>query len=118
MQDIEELMDSVLASVTYPCSQPPGYADEDTYLTWNETYCGSLTKASNAGTRIRHLVQIHGWSHLADSSHRAALKEAVQAVMDAGHRVIHWGPDDYEEDTGIHHIACTCEIVQVNAEEE
>ena len=40
---------------------------------------------------------------------RVAFFMALELLNAAGVRVFSWGPDEYEQDTGIHHIACTCE---------
>ena len=58
--------------------------------------------------RVRHLVQLHAWTHSQDDAHRAAFFAAVALLKAAGVRIYSWGPDEYERDTGISHIACTC----------
>ena len=91
-----------------PVSQPPGDSEAETWITFNEVSADSRT-ASNDVQRVRHLVQLHGWSHSQDDDHRVAFFMAIELLKAAGVRVFGYGMDDYEQDTGIHHIACTCE---------
>lgn len=104
---VQQFFQSVLADLPWPVSQPPGDADAETYITFQEVG-GSTYQASNAATRIRHLVQLHAFTHSANDEHRAAFFAALAKLRASGVRVYSWGIDDYEKDTGIHHIACTC----------
>ena len=104
---VQEFFAAALAALPYPVSQPPGDAAADTYITFNEA-AGIGRTAGNTATRVRHLVQLHAWPRLADGAHRAAVCAASAALTAAGVRVYSWGPDLYENDTGIRHISCTC----------
>ena len=97
-----------LKDLSVPVSQPPGDAQVETWVTFNEISADGRT-AGNDVTRLRHLVQLHAWTRSDDDAHRAVFFEAIGLLRAAGVRVFGWGPDDYEQDTGIHHIACTCE---------
>lgn len=108
MQDVQEFFYEALRDLPWPVSQPPGDAEAETYITFNEV-SGSLYTASNAPTRVRHLVQLHAWTRSPDDDHRVAFCAAIEQLRKVGVRVFSWGPDEYEKDTGIHHIACTCE---------
>lgn len=99
---------AALQDLPVPVSQPPGDAKAETWVTFNEISADART-AGNAVTRVRHLVQLHAWTHSEDDEHRTAFFMAIELLKAAGVRVFSWGPDDYEQDTGIHHIACTCE---------
>lgn len=99
---------AALADMPVPVSQPPGDAQAETWITFNEISADGMT-ASNDVRRLRHLVQLHAWTHSEDDEHRTAFFMAIELLKAAGVRVFGWGPDDYEQDTGIHHIACTCE---------
>ena len=99
---------AALADMPVPVSQPPGDAQAETWITFNEISADGMT-ASNDVRRLRHLVQLHAWTHSEDDEHRAAFFMAIELLKAAGVRVFGWGPDDYGQDTGIHHIACTCE---------
>ena len=105
---VEEHFLYAMRDLPMPVSQPPGDATARTWVTFNEVSADSRT-ASNEIQRLRHLVQVHGWSHEQNGEHRTAFFMALEALKAAGVRVFGWGPDDYEQDTGIHHIACTCE---------
>ena len=37
----------------------------------------------------------------------ARFAQSLAMLKKAGVRVYSWGPDEYEKDTGLHHIACT-----------
>ena len=76
-------------------------------MTFNEASGAPAEHASNAPTRTRHLVQLHAFSHREDGAHRRAFFAALTLLEKAGARVQSWGPDDYEKDTGIHHMAAT-----------
>ena len=106
--EVQQHFYAALASLPVPVSQPPGDAQADTWVTFNEIAADART-AGNAVTRICHLVQLHAWSHCDNDDHRVAFFAAIELLKAAGVRVFSWGPDDYEQDTGIHHIACTCE---------
>ena len=99
---------NALKDMPVPVSQPPGDARAETWVTFNEIAGDSMT-ASNETRRVRHLVQLHAWTRSEDDDHRVAFFMAIELLKEAGVRVFGWGPDDYEQDTGIHHIACTCE---------
>lgn len=105
---VEEHFLYAMRDLPMPVSQPPGDATARTWVTFNEVSADSRT-ASNEIQRLRHLVQVHGWSHEQNGEHRTAFFMALEALKAAGVRVFGWGLDDYEQDTGIHHIACTCE---------
>ena len=90
-----------------PVCQVPGGAGERTWVSFNEA-AGFGSTASNEVQRIRHLVQLHAFSHGEDDEHRVAFFAAIQLLKAAGVRIFAWGPDEYEKDTGISHIACTC----------
>ena len=101
------LRDLEVNGVHIPVCQVPGGAGEQTWVSFNEA-SGLGYTASNEAQRIRHLVQLHAWTHSQDDEHRAAFFAAVALLKAAGVRVYAWGPDEYEKDTGISHIACTC----------
>ena len=104
---VQEFFAAALAALPYPVSQPPGDAAADTYITFNEA-AGIGRTAGNTATRVRHLVQLHAWTRLENGEHRVAFFAAIEALKAAGVRVYSWGPDLYENDTGIRHISCTC----------
>lgn len=103
---VQQFITSALEGLPYPYSQPPGFADAETYVTFFEVQ-GSGRTASNVVTRIRHLIQLHAWTHSDTDEHRAAFFAALAKLRRAGVKVFSWGPDEYEKDTGLHHIACT-----------
>ena len=108
MQDvIEQFIQSTLAPLGVPVSQTPGDASADTWLTWN-TVLGRAITASDSVIRVRHMFQLHAYTHGVASEHRAVFFAAVDALRAAGVRVYAWGADEREKDTGICHIACTC----------
>ena len=98
---------AALSRLPWPVSQPPGPAEAETYLTYNEVG-GYGHEASDETQRIRHLVQLHAFTRSEDDDHRTAFFAALLELRKAGVRVYSWGPDQYETDTGIRHIACTC----------
>lgn len=110
---VEKVFFEALRGTGWPVSQPPGLADNDTWLTFNTAGADGQT-ASNGVTRLRHTVQLHAYSHKEDGEHRTAFFEALAALRAAGVRVFSWGPDEYEDSTGVHHIACTCVWYQRN----
>lgn len=108
MEDkLEAFLMAALHSLPYPVSQPPGGAENETYVTFNEASGAPAEHASNTPTRVKHLVQLHAFSHREDGAHRRAFFAAMLLLEKAGARVQSWGPDDYEKDTGIHHMAAT-----------
>lgn len=96
-----------LAGIPWPCSRPPGLAENETYVTYAPV-SATAHMGSNQAQRLRHLVQLHAYSRGQNDEHRAAFFSALSALKAQGVRVYSWGPDEYEADTGLHHIACTC----------
>ena len=57
MEDkLEAFMMAVLSALPYPVSQPPGGAENETYVTFNEASGAPAEHASNAPTRTRHCL--------------------------------------------------------------
>lgn len=116
---LEAFFSKTLSSLPYPVSQPPGGAENETYLVFNEASGFPAEHASNAPTRVKHLVQLHAFSHREDGEHRRAFFRAMALLEQSGARVQSWGPDDYEKDTGIYHIAATFAVwMKWNNEQE
>lgn len=109
--EVERVFYTALSALPWPVSQPPGLAENETYITF-QPVSGDGQTAGNEITRVRHLVQLHAYSRGENGEHRTAFFAALDALRTAGVRVYSWGPDSYEADTGIHHIACTCRWVQ------
>ena len=103
---VQQFFTRALRGLPYPYSQPPGDASAETYVTFNEVGC-SVYSASNEPTRARHMVQLHAYTHSDNDDHRAAFFAAMAKLRKAGVRVYSYGADEYEKDTGMHHIACT-----------
>lgn len=114
---VQQFFTAVLSDLPWPVSQPPGDSSAETYIVFQEV-SGSALLAGNTATRIRHLVQLHAFSHSQNDDHRAAFFAALARLKAAGVRVYSWGIDDYEQDTGIHHIACTCTWWQAPEQKE
>ena len=104
---VEKVFYDALRDLPWPVSQPPGLAENETYITF-QPVSGDGRTAGNVVTRIRHLVQLHAYSTKEDGEHRTAFFAAIGALRSAGVRIFAWGPDSYDADTKTHHIACTC----------
>ncbi len=104
---VQQFFTKALEGLGYPVSQPPGDAGAETYVIFQEV-SGSSYLAGNAVQRVRHLVQLHAYTHSEHDEHRTAFFAALAMLKKAGVRVFSWGPDVYEHETGMHHIACTC----------
>ena len=103
---VQQFFTRALEGLPYPYSQPPGDAEAATYVVFNEVGATAYT-AGNDATRARHLVQLHAFTHSDNDEHRAAFFAALAKLRKAGVRVYSYGADEYEKDTGMHHIACT-----------
>lgn len=110
--NLEAFLMATLSSMAYPVSQLPAAAGYETYVTFNEVNGTPAKYASNTPMRVKHLVQLHVFSHREDGTHRRAFFAAMALLEKAGARLQSWGPDDYEKDTGIHHIAATFVVWQ------
>ena len=67
MEDkLEAFMMAALSALPYQVSQPPGGAENETYVTFNEASGAPAEHASNAPTRTKHLVQLYAFSHRED----------------------------------------------------
>lgn len=109
---MEELYQSTLSALGVPVSQPPAGGQYETYIVFNETYGEYDAHASNRARRLYHQVQLHVYSKRDDGTHRDLFFRAVDLLRDAGIRIRSYGPDDYEQETGLHHIAATTEYVE------
>ena len=114
---VQQVFYSALQACGYPVSQPPADAEMETYIAFNEV-SARASGASNMATRVHHLVQVHAYSHSQDDEHRKAFFAALHALQERGVKVWSWGPDDYDRDTGMHHIACTCAWIERVEKEE
>ena len=107
--DVNEYFYGILSQLPWPVSRTPAGGENETYLTFNETSGTLIESSGNEPQRLRCLVQVHAFSHRSDDTHRKAFFQAIALLRQNGVRVYSWGPDQYEDDTGIHHIAATCE---------
>lgn len=112
MANVETLFRETLSALPWPATQPPGLSDYTTYLVFNLAGETAIQPASNRPQRLRYLVQLHAYSTDQDGEHRRAFDQAVKLLREKGVRIYQIGPDDYEKDTGRHHIAATCEWVE------
>lgn len=117
--NVETVFAAALAMLPCPVSQPPGDSTAESYVTFFEVQGVWGESASNTPTRLRHLVQLHAYSHLGDGTHRRLFLRAMKLLRAVGVRIESSGLDDYEKDTGIHHMAAYCEWVEpIDNEEE
>lgn len=78
-------MMAALSALPYQVSQPPGGAENETYVTFNEASGAPAEHASNAPTRTKHLVQLHAFSHREDGAHRRAFFAALTLLERRAH---------------------------------
>ena len=107
--DVEQTFQTALSALPCPVSKPPAGGKNETYATFNEVLGTYEAHASNDPRRLTHMMQVHVFSKKDDGTHRTLFFQAIALLREAGARVRHYGPDDYETNTGYHHIAATCE---------
>lgn len=107
--DVEQTFTAALSPLPCPVGKEPMDGGEETYCTFNEVLGTYEAHASNQPRRLNHMMQLHVFSRRDDGTHRELFFRAVELLRAAGVKVRHYGPDDYETDTGYHHIAATCE---------
>lgn len=105
----DEVFQRALSPLPCPVSHEPAGSRHDTYAVFNEVLAAFTACASNEPHRLRHTVQVHVYSKRDDGTHEALRKQAVRLLRAAGIRVYNLGPDLYENETGYHHVAATCE---------
>lgn len=115
--DVDAKFFAVLKPLPCVVSKPPGEKTEDTYVTYHEVLGNHEAFAGNRALRSYHMVQVHAFSRLDDGTHRTIFDQAIALLNAAGIRVRSWGPDTYETDTKIFHIAATCEWRQSTKED-
>lgn len=104
----DDFFKATLDPLGYPVSKEPAGGQNETYIAFNEA-AGTFTgHASNQPHRLHHMVQVHIFSKLDDGTHETLLQQAIGLLRAAGVRVYSYGPNQYEKDTGYHHIAATC----------
>ena len=79
---VQQHFQAALAELPYPVSQPPGDAEAQTWITFQEISATAQT-ASNTWMRVRHMVQVHAWTHGEDDEHRTAFFHALQEELRA-----------------------------------
>ncbi len=107
--DAEERIYGALTPLPCPVYKPPADGAQETYVLIKEALGKFSGHASNAPTRMKHLYQVHVYSKLADGTYRTIMDAAIALLRAARIHVESYGPDDYETETGYHHIAVTCE---------
>ena len=115
---VEEIYMQALSSLGVPVSQEPAGGKNETYITFNQVYGSYVRYRSNRPGRVRHQVQVHVFSRRDDGTHRALMRQAIQALSAAGAIVVSWGPDEFEDETGYNHIAITTELREPIEKEE
>ncbi len=114
----DEHFQSTLLPLGYPVSQEPAGGQHETYITFCEVLGNFAGYASNKPHRLHHTVQVHVFTKRDDGTHREIMAQAMRALRRASVRVYHYGPDLYEESTGYHHLAATCEWTEKIEQEE
>ena len=101
MQDVNEVIRTALSGLPCPASREPAAGAAEQYVSWFEVSATPTVHASNAAQRIVHVVQVDIYSK---PHYHMLLAEVLLALKGAGLTVSEWGPEDYEEDTGYHHM--------------
>lgn len=101
MQDINEIVVKALAGLPCPVSRSPAAGNVEQYITFSEVSAAPVLHSSNRMRRIEHVVGIHIYSQ---EHYWALLCAVLERLIEADALVDGWGPEDYEEDTGYHHM--------------
>lgn len=108
----DELFCTALLPLDCPVSKQPAGGQNETYVTFNEVLGAFSGYASNQPHRITHTVQVHVFSRRDDGTHETLMRQAIALLRESGVCVYSFGPAMYEQETGYHHIAATCEWVE------
>lgn len=102
---VHEVINAALASLPYEISRPPAKGSEQTYVSWFEVDSHTAYQASGERLRTEYLMQVDVYTKLPLVEQPDAVRDALRA---AGLKIDHSGPEDYEEDTGYHHLPIRC----------
>lgn len=105
----DEHFKTALDPLGCPVSKEPAGGQHETYAAFNEVLGTFTGYASNQPHRLHHMVQIHVYSKRDDGTHETLFHKAIRLLRVAGVRVYSYGPNLYDNNTGYHHIAATCE---------
>ena len=104
-----EVINAAMSSLPYEIGRPPAKGSEQTHVSWFEVDCHTARKASNQRLRTEYLMQVDIYTRLPLIDQPDAVKDALRA---AGLKIDHAGPEDYEEDTGYHHLPIRCRWIR------
>lgn len=102
---VHEVINAALASLPYEISRPPARGSEQTYVSWFEVDSHTVYQASNDRLRTEYLMQVDIYTRLPLIEQPDNVRDALRA---AGLKIDHSGPEDYEDDTGYHHLPIRC----------
>lgn len=105
MTIVNEVIKQALDSLPYEKCRPPAKAKAKTYVSWFQVERSTGYQAGNRPLRTVYLMQIDIYSKipLTDQTDRV-----IQALKAAGLKIDHCAAEDYEEDTGYHHLPIRC----------
>ena len=102
---VNDVINQALDSLPYEKSRPPAKAKAQTYVSWFQVSRTTGYQASNRALRTVYLMQVDIYSKkpLTDQPDRV-----LQALKAAGLKIDHCAQEDYEHDTGYHHLPIRC----------
>ena len=112
---VNEVITQALSTLPYERSRPPAKAKAQTYVSWFEVTDSTGFQASNRALRTVYLMQVDIYSKKPLTDQPDCVKAALRA---AGLKIDSAGPEDYEEDTGYHHLPIRCWWARKNNDKE
>ena len=103
MQDVNEVVSAALEGLSCPATRTPAHG-ADEYVTWSLVGVQPAVYASDRVRRAVYMVQVDVYSR---GHYAALLNDVMQHMFAAGFYLRETASEDYEEDTGYHHVPIT-----------
>lgn len=115
MRDVNEVIAQALDGLGCPATRTPAAGRDDVYLTWSVIRMTPDAYASNLPRRMAYLVQVDIYSR---PHYAGLLTRVLWALQRAGFMLEGVAMEDYEEDTGYHHVPITARWAQPMSDDE
>lgn len=102
---VNDVINQALSALPYERGRLPAKATAKTYVSWFEVTDSTGYQASNRALRTVYLMQVDIYAKKPLTDQPEKVKAALRA---AGLKIDSGGPEDYEEDTGYHHLPIRC----------
>lgn len=112
--NVQARIQAALEATGYPVTQKPVQGSGPVYLCYSLLLSRPEDHSSNGARTLMHMLQVDIFTRQTSGPE---LGDVLRALRAHGIRCGSWGPDDYEQDTGWHHMPITCYLKERIEEE-